>query len=118
MSPLIDINLEVMLGKPVIRGTRITVELILQKLSSGATIEELLQAHPRLSEHGIQSAIEFGTERASKPKNWSQESTELHKEAWRVLRCTWRMSAIHGETAESESCPVLQNFEMSGCSFG
>jgi uncharacterized protein (DUF433 family) len=69
MNPLIDISPEVMLGKPVIRGTRITVELILQKLSSGATIEELMQAHPRLSERAIQAAIEFGTERALKPKS-------------------------------------------------
>lgn len=80
MSPLIDISPEVMLGKPVIRGTRITVELILQKLSSGATIEDLLQAYPRLSEHGIRAAIEFGKERTSKAKNWSQVSAELHKE--------------------------------------
>jgi uncharacterized protein (DUF433 family) len=82
MNPLIDISPEVMLGKPVIRRTRITVELILQKLSSGATIEELLEAHPRLSERGIQAAIEFGKERTSKPKNWSQGAPGLHKEVW------------------------------------
>jgi uncharacterized protein (DUF433 family) len=65
MSPLIEVNPQVMLGKPVIRGTRITVELILQKLSSGEAIEDVLRAHPRLSRHGIQAAIEFGKKWAS-----------------------------------------------------
>ena len=82
MSPLIEINPQVMLGKPVIRGTRITVELILQKLSSGATIEDVLRAHPRLSGYGIQAAIEFGRKRTSKAKNWSQGSAELRKTVW------------------------------------
>ena len=45
----IEINPEVMVGRPVIRGTRITVELILRKLSEGATSEDLLDAYPRLT---------------------------------------------------------------------
>jgi uncharacterized protein (DUF433 family) len=45
----IEINPGIMLGKPVVKGTRITVELILEKLSTGATIEQLLDAHPRLT---------------------------------------------------------------------
>jgi uncharacterized protein (DUF433 family) len=45
----IEINPDVMRGKPVIRGTRITVELILRKLSEGATEEDLLDAYPRLA---------------------------------------------------------------------
>jgi uncharacterized protein (DUF433 family) len=49
----------VMMGKPVIVGTRITVELILEKLANGETIEQLLQAHPRLSREAIQAALEF-----------------------------------------------------------
>ena len=40
-------NPEVMMGKPVIAGTRITVELILEKLAAGETVEQILQAHPR-----------------------------------------------------------------------
>ena len=44
----IEINPEVMLGKPVIRETRIPVELILRKLSEGATEADLLDAYPRL----------------------------------------------------------------------
>jgi uncharacterized protein (DUF433 family) len=47
----------VMMGKPVISGTRITVELILEKLASGETIEQILEAHPRLSREAIQAAL-------------------------------------------------------------
>lgn len=46
----------VMMGKPVIAGTRITVELILEKLAAGETFEQLLQAHPRLSKEAILAA--------------------------------------------------------------
>lgn len=56
----IEINPKVMLGKPVIRGTRITVEMILRKLGEGATHQELLEAYPHLSEHNIAAAITDG----------------------------------------------------------
>ena len=49
----------VMMGKPVIKGTRITVELILKKLGAGGTIEQILEAHPRLTREGIQAALSF-----------------------------------------------------------
>ncbi len=52
----------VMMGKPVVAGTRITVELILDKLSAGETIEQLLDAHPRLSREGILAALSFAAE--------------------------------------------------------
>ncbi len=55
----IEINPEVMLGKPVIRGTRITVELILRKLSEGATEADLLEAYPRLTRQDIQAALAY-----------------------------------------------------------
>lgn len=55
----IEINPEVMLGKPVIRGTRITVELILRKLSEGATEVDLLEAYPRLTRQDIQAALAY-----------------------------------------------------------
>ena len=48
-----------MMGKPVIRGTRITVELILEKLAAGETIDQLLEEHPRLTREGIQAALAF-----------------------------------------------------------
>ncbi|GIW41286.1 MAG: hypothetical protein KatS3mg076_1863 [Candidatus Binatia bacterium] len=52
----------VMLGKPVIAGTRITVESILEKLAAGETIDELLEAHPRLTREAIQAAFAFAAE--------------------------------------------------------
>ncbi len=56
----IQSNPDVMMGKPVIAGTRITVELILEKLGAGETIEQILEAHPRLTRDGILAAIRFG----------------------------------------------------------
>ena len=53
----IEVNPKVMMGKPVIRGTRIPVELILRKLSQGATETDLLDAYPRLTREDIQAAI-------------------------------------------------------------
>jgi uncharacterized protein (DUF433 family) len=52
----IEVNPAVMLGKPVIRGTRITVELILRKLGEGATEAELLDGYPRLTPEDIRAA--------------------------------------------------------------
>ncbi len=52
----------VMMGKPVIAGTRITVELILEKLAAGETIEQILDAHPRLTREAIQAALTFAAE--------------------------------------------------------
>jgi uncharacterized protein (DUF433 family) len=53
---------KVMMGKPVIAGTRITVELILEKLAAGETIEQILDAHPRLTREAIQAALAFAAE--------------------------------------------------------
>ena len=58
----IVIDPAVMLGKPVIRGTRITVELILRKLAEGATEQELLDAYPRLTREDIQAALAYAAE--------------------------------------------------------
>jgi uncharacterized protein (DUF433 family) len=55
----IEINPEIMLGKPVIRGTRIPVELVLRKLAEGATEAELLDAYPTLTRDGIKAALEY-----------------------------------------------------------
>lgn len=58
----IEINPKVMLGKPVIRGTRIPVELILRKLSEGAAEADLLDAYPRLTREDIQAAIGYAAD--------------------------------------------------------
>lgn len=58
----IEINPKVMMGKPVIRGTRVTVELILRKLSEGAVKDELLDAYPRLTLEDIQAAMRYAAD--------------------------------------------------------
>ena len=58
----IDCNPEVMLGKPVIRGTRITVEMILRKLGAGMTAEEIIADHPHLCEDDIRAAQAFAAD--------------------------------------------------------
>jgi uncharacterized protein (DUF433 family) len=55
-------NPKIMMGQPVISGTRITVDLILEKLSAGETFDQLLDAHPRLTKEGIQAALQFARE--------------------------------------------------------
>lgn len=57
----IEINPKIMMGKPVIRGTRITVELILRKLGEGAKEVELLCAYPQLKKEDIQVAKRYGS---------------------------------------------------------
>lgn len=49
----------VMLGKPVVAGTRITVELILEKLAAGESEAQILEAHPRLTREGIRAAVQY-----------------------------------------------------------
>ncbi len=56
---LVESNPDVMMGKPVIAGTRITVELILEKLAAGETIEQILDAHPRLTKEGVIAALHY-----------------------------------------------------------
>ena len=56
---LIISNPDIMMGKPVVSGTRITVELILEKLAANESIEQILAAHPRLSRESIQAALAF-----------------------------------------------------------
>lgn len=51
-----------MMGKPVIAGTRITVELILEKLAAGETIEQILDAHPCLTKKAVLAAIGFAAQ--------------------------------------------------------
>lgn len=62
MTDRIEIDPAVMLGKPVIRGTRIPVELLLRKLAEGATTEELLDAYPRLSSEDVRAALAYAAD--------------------------------------------------------
>ena len=58
----IEINSKKMMGKPVIKGTRITVELILEELSKGKKPEELINAYPGLDLNGIYAALAFASD--------------------------------------------------------
>ncbi len=58
----IEINPKVMMGKPVVRGTRIPVELILRKISEGASEADLLNAYPKLAHEDIQAAIRYAAD--------------------------------------------------------
>ena len=58
----IESNPSVLMGKPVIAGTRITVELILEKLAAGETIDDLVEAHPRLTSEAVRAALAFAAE--------------------------------------------------------
>jgi uncharacterized protein (DUF433 family) len=58
----IEAKPDVMLGKPVIKGTRLTVEYILKKLSEGATLEDLAEGYPALSKESILAAISYASD--------------------------------------------------------
>lgn len=52
----------VMMGKPCIAGTRITVELILRKLGAGRSMTDVLEAYPRLTEDDLRAALAFAAD--------------------------------------------------------
>ena len=58
----IELNPRVMLGKPVIRGTRFPVELVLCKLADGAREQDLLDAYPRLTSEDIRAALVYAAD--------------------------------------------------------
>jgi uncharacterized protein (DUF433 family) len=58
----VEINPEVMGGKPVIRGTRVPVEIVLRKLGAGMTPEEIMGDHPRLTLEDIRAAQTFAAD--------------------------------------------------------
>ncbi|MBI3798279.1 MAG: DUF433 domain-containing protein [Deltaproteobacteria bacterium] len=66
-NKLIQSNPAIMMGKPVIAGTRITVELILEKLAAGETIEQILAAHPRLTKKAVLAALAYAAEAMRNP---------------------------------------------------
>lgn len=62
VHPRIERNPDIMFGKPVIKGTRITVELILRKLSAGKTFAEILATHPHLTIEDLYAAAAFAAD--------------------------------------------------------
>ena len=59
---MITVDEKIMIGKPVVAGTRITVEVVLEKLAAGETVEQLLAAYPRLTHEGIYAALAFAAD--------------------------------------------------------
>lgn len=59
---LIQSNPKIMMGKPVVAGTRITVELILEKLAAGESIEQLLAEYLTLTEESVYAALDFAAQ--------------------------------------------------------
>ena len=59
---LVEGDRSVMMGKPVIAGTRITVESILERLGAGETVADILEAHPQLTPEAVRAAVEFAIE--------------------------------------------------------
>ena len=73
----IEIDPNVMLGKPVIRGTRVPVELILRKLSEGATEAELVDAYPKLTPDDIRAALAYAADTVA-----HEETLALKSPGW------------------------------------
>jgi len=61
--PLIERNPQIMLGKPVIKGTRITVELIMRKLADGFTVSDILEMYPHLTLPQVQAAFAYAADK-------------------------------------------------------
>ena len=62
MTSRIETNPAVMQGKPVVRSTRIPVELLLRKLAEGATWDQLLDAYPRLTADDIRACLAYAAD--------------------------------------------------------
>ncbi len=59
---IIEVNPKIMVGKPIIKGTRITVEFILELLAQGWTIEKILKNYPNLKIEDIKAALEYSVD--------------------------------------------------------
>jgi uncharacterized protein (DUF433 family) len=59
---LIVTDRKIMMGKPTVAGTRITVQLIIEKLTAGQTPEQILASHPRLTDEAVPAAIAFSAQ--------------------------------------------------------
>jgi uncharacterized protein (DUF433 family) len=62
MKHNVEVSPKVMMGKPVIRGTRITVENVLERLAAGESVDDILEAYPDLNRAAIQGALSYAAE--------------------------------------------------------
>ena len=65
----IEINPQIMLGKPVIKGTRLPVEIIVEKVAYGSSYEDILEAYPFLKVQDIQAALLYAAKTVSREEN-------------------------------------------------
>lgn len=104
MENLIEIDPKIMVGKPVIKGTRITVEHILEKIAAGHSFESIVSEHPHLSYEEVASAVRFALEQVKKefpPYTENQRLLDSINEAYgesdpeeeKLLRAMRRKSA-------------------------
>jgi uncharacterized protein (DUF433 family) len=61
IAQYIESDHTIMLGKPIVKGTRLTVELILKKLAEGATINDLTSLYPNLTENHVRACLEYAS---------------------------------------------------------
>lgn len=73
MLKRIEINPAIMLGKPVIRGTRLPVEIVVEKIAYGASEEELLKSYPFLSKEDIHAALLYAAKSVSREEIYEFE---------------------------------------------
>ena len=73
---LIECNPKILSGKPVIKGTRISVAFILQCLASGMTVKEILKGHPHLTKQGVMAAIEYASKELQGEENHPIEAAK------------------------------------------
>ncbi len=99
MTPLITSDPAIMLGKPVIAGTRITVELILEHLGAGDTIDELLLDYPQLTPEAVAAAMRFALQ-VLRSDVVSPASNLTPGRAWKEIRGSLPYPAC-GEDAQS-----------------
>ena len=75
----IKVNPKIMFGKAVFAGTRIPVEIVLEKLADGQTQEEILKDYPRLKEEDIRAALNYANKLVKKESSRYVQATTLHK---------------------------------------
>jgi uncharacterized protein (DUF433 family) len=69
IGDFIQMNPAVMQGKPTLRGTRITVELLLRKLAEGASEDELIRAYPQITRAAIRAAVAYAADAIAHEEN-------------------------------------------------
>jgi uncharacterized protein (DUF433 family) len=65
--PRIETDPEIMVGKPVIRGTRITVELVLRRFAEGYALTDILDDYPHLTEDDVKAALAYAADAMARP---------------------------------------------------